>query len=57
MPERGMKSGIRRADEMLLEFYSYATFICCEFRGTRRVFRNEYMVEVGAFNSRHLDMS
>ncbi|KAL7910398.1 SNF2 family N-terminal domain-containing protein [Trichoderma velutinum] len=28
-----------------IEFYSYATFICCEFLGTRRVFKNEYIVQ------------
>ncbi|KAK4069108.1 hypothetical protein Trihar35433_5687 [Trichoderma harzianum] len=35
----------RRTDKTLLEFYSYATFICCEFLGTRRVFKNDYIVE------------
>ncbi|PTB52233.1 hypothetical protein M431DRAFT_497539 [Trichoderma harzianum CBS 226.95] len=28
-----------------MEFYSYATLVCCEYRGTRRVFRNDYMVK------------
>ncbi|KAL6826469.1 SNF2 family N-terminal domain-containing protein [Trichoderma camerunense] len=39
--------GIRykRTDKKLSEFYSYATFICCEFLGTRRVFKNDYIVE------------
>ncbi|TFB01436.1 DNA repair protein RAD5 [Trichoderma ghanense] len=32
-----------RADEVLPEFYSYATFICCNFIGGRRVFRNDYI--------------
>ncbi|KAL7961230.1 SNF2 family N-terminal domain-containing protein [Trichoderma compactum] len=35
----------RRTDKKLPEFYSYATFICCEFLGTRRVFKNDYIVE------------
>ncbi|UKZ82644.1 hypothetical protein TrVFT333_010437 [Trichoderma virens FT-333] len=28
-----------------MEFYSYASFIRCEMLGTRRIFRNEYIVE------------
>ncbi|PKK53858.1 hypothetical protein CI102_1309 [Trichoderma harzianum] len=37
--------GNRRANMTLSEFYSYATLVCCEYRGTRRVFRNDYMVK------------
>lgn len=40
--------GNRRANMTLSEFYSYATLVCCEYRGTRRVFRNDYMVKVRA---------
>ncbi|KAL6697280.1 SNF2 family N-terminal domain-containing protein [Trichoderma pleuroticola] len=28
-----------------IEFYSYATLVCCEYRGRRRVFRSEYIVK------------
>ncbi|KAL7818397.1 SNF2 family N-terminal domain-containing protein [Trichoderma gracile] len=28
-----------------MEFYSYATFICCNFIGDRRVFKNDYITE------------
>ncbi|KAH0491890.1 hypothetical protein TgHK011_003292 [Trichoderma gracile] len=28
-----------------MEFYSYATFICCNFIGNRRVFKNDYITE------------
>ncbi|KAL7806837.1 SNF2 family N-terminal domain-containing protein [Trichoderma aethiopicum] len=28
-----------------MEFYSYATFICCNFIGNRRVFKNDYIYQ------------
>ncbi|PTB76995.1 P-loop containing nucleoside triphosphate hydrolase protein [Trichoderma longibrachiatum ATCC 18648] len=37
--------GSRRADEALAEFYSYATFIFCNFIGNRRVFKNDYIYQ------------
>lgn len=36
--------------KVLAEFYSYATFICCNFIGNRRVFKNDYITEVSGYS-------
>ncbi|KAL7948655.1 SNF2 family N-terminal domain-containing protein [Trichoderma barbatum] len=42
---KGDKIGRCRADKTMPEFYSYATFLRCKIIGTRREFRNQYIVK------------